>query len=429
MQRLDEYLDYWLENVVRESNRPSTYEQYASVVKRFLKPDLGSQGLDKLSAATVRLWLNRKSANGASAHHLRLLRIVLSAALTCALREELVQRNVARLVQLPKKYEASERSPWSVEEAKRFLTVATDHEFYPAFLLLMLYGLRRGEVLGLRWCDVDFVQGIVHIRNQLQRRTGGFSQGPVKTKAGQRDLPLLTPVRQALLAHHALSSTTRLNSPENELVFTNALGQPRDPSSFRVSFQRLARRNDIRVISVHDVRHTTATLLKDLGVSARDAQLILGHADIATTQQIYQHVSPENRREALELVESALMQPVVRMEREDVVAVAERCRQTRDGCRQNVASVGLFGAFLTSVDNGARGGIRTPDFLFRSSKIWSLRECVTGVESALSVWRRQWVLGCVAVSVAVKRQESILGSVAVDALFGSRGSLPAYKAM
>jgi len=207
-------------------------------------------------------------------------------------------------------------------------------------------------------------------------------------------------------------------------VFITVLGQPRDPDSFRVSFQRLAKRNDLRVIAVHDVRHTTATLLKDLGIPARDAQIILGHSDIATTQQIYQHASLENRQDALEKITSALLQPTVRAQSEEVVEPAVRCRQKVDYCRQNDGSFALPGMFLTSVNNGAPEGIRTPDLWYRNSKNWSLRECVTGVESVLSVWKRQWILGCVAVNAAVSYLQYPLGEVAIVGLLDS-GSLAA----
>jgi integrase len=419
--RLDEYLDYWLEHVVRSSRRPSTYENYAWVATRFLKPGLGTHRLEKLSVATVQKWLDKQFGEGMSAHRIRLLRAVLSAALTRAQREELVQRNVARLVELPK-YQAKERNPWSAEEAKRFLAAAIDHELYPAFLMLMLYGLRRGEVLGLRWSDVDFDHGLLHIRNQLQRRGGGFLQGSVKTRAGERDLPLLVPVREVLRSQQEMCAAISPGSPPDGLVFITTLGQPRDPDSFRVSFQRLAKRNGLRVIAVHDVRHTTATLLKDLGVPARDAQIILGHADISTTQQIYQHASLENRQNALEKVTTALLQPTVRVKSEEVVEPAVRCRQNADYCRQNDGSVALLGMFLTSVNNGTPDRIRTYDLWYRKSKIWSLRECVTGVEGALNVWRRQWILGCVAVSVAVRHLEQPLGELAIVGLLDSGSS-------
>jgi len=119
------------------------------------------------------------------------------------------------------------------------------------------------------------------------------------------------------------------------------------------------------------------------------------------------------------------MQPMVRMESEDAVIVAERCRQNRD-CRQNNASFALLEVMLTSVDNGAPGRIRTADPLFRSSKIRSLQERVTEVERALSVWKRQWLLGFVAVSVAVRDQQSV-GRLAVSTMVVSNALSPPFE--
>jgi integrase len=124
--------------------------------------------------------------------------MVLGAALTRAMREELIQRNVARLATLPQASLARNR-PWSADEARRFLTAARPDPLYPAFVLLLVYGLRRGEVLGLSWSDVDFEASTLRIRQQLLRANHVLYIGPVKTSAGRRNLPLLGIARDALL--------------------------------------------------------------------------------------------------------------------------------------------------------------------------------------------------------------------------------------
>jgi integrase len=217
-------------------------------------------------------------------------------------REELVTRNVARLAELPT-WEPSVVEPWSSAEALAFLQAATDDPLYPAFALLLLYGLRRGEVLGLRWQDIDLEAQIIHVRQQIHRDQGQLRIGPVKTRAGSRDLPLIG------LACHAL--TTRKNQQEADRaklgsawvdtgpVFTTRTGRPIEPRNLVRSFVRIRDGNGIRKIRLHAIRHTTASLLKDLKVPPRDTQIILGHAHISTTQQIYTHVDDAARREAL----------------------------------------------------------------------------------------------------------------------------------
>ena len=144
------YLDYWLREVVKPNRRPTTYARYELAVRRYLTPGLGHLGLVSLSVPQVQTFLNERLAAGSSVRNVQIMREVLRSALSRAVREEILVRNVAGLVELPK-WERADIYPWSAEEAKRFLTGAKTDPLYAAFLLLIVYGLRRGEVLGLRW--------------------------------------------------------------------------------------------------------------------------------------------------------------------------------------------------------------------------------------------------------------------------------------
>jgi integrase len=169
--------------------------------------------------------------------------------------------------------------------------------------LLIVHGLRRGEVLGLRWDDIDFGAGVIHVRQQIQRVRGELQLGPVKTHAGQRTLSLLDLPRQALTAQASrqLAYQADMGSawPGDGLVFTTRTGRPVEPRNFIRSFRRICDEHGIRVITVHHVRHTVASLLKDLHVPARDAQAILGHTRISTTLEIYTDTADEAKRDAL----------------------------------------------------------------------------------------------------------------------------------
>jgi integrase len=300
--RLAAYLDYWLENVVRPSRRAATYSLYETVVRVYLKPGLGHYGLRRLSVPIVQQFLNAKLAEGKSVRNVHMMRQVLSAALTRATREELISRNVARLAELPA-WEPADVRPWSADEALAFLRAAKDDLLYPAFVLLILYGMRRGEVLGLRWQDIDLEAGNLRVRQQIQRIQGQLRLGAVKTKAGNRDLPIPP------LAHAALLLRRQQQAADKEafgrawtdtgLVFTTRSGLPVEPRNLVRSFRRICEHDKIRLIKVHHLRHTTASLLKKLKVPPRDAQMILGHAHISTTMQIYTHVDQEARDEAL----------------------------------------------------------------------------------------------------------------------------------
>jgi hypothetical protein len=145
--RIDDYLDYWLAEVARPVVRPTTYAKYEVMVRLYLRPGLGRQRLHRLSVATVQAFLNARLQAGDSRAKVHAMRMVLGAALTRAMREELIQRNAARLATLPPA-QGVKLAPWSATEARRSLKAARADPLYPAFVLLLLYGLRRGEVLG-----------------------------------------------------------------------------------------------------------------------------------------------------------------------------------------------------------------------------------------------------------------------------------------
>lgn len=299
---LGPYLDDWLENFVRRTRRPATYALYETNIRLYLKPGLGSKKLASLSVATVQQFFITRLEHGDSVRKVQIMRTVLSAALTRAVREELLVRNVARLVELPE-YHADTIRPWTADEAKRFMQASASDPLHCAFVLLVLYGMRRGEVLGLRWSDIDSDRGTLHVRQQLQRIRGQLHIGPVKTRAGQRDLPLLALVQQALDDQAARQTQYRADMgsawPDTDLIFTTRTGRPVEPRNLVRSFRRICDDHDIRIISVHHVRHTVASLLKVLGVPARDAQIILGHSRLAVTLEIYTHTDDEAKVDAL----------------------------------------------------------------------------------------------------------------------------------
>lgn len=258
--------------------------------------------MDRLSVTAVQTFLNGRLRTGDSVSKVQIARMVLGAALTRAMREELVSRNVARLTTIPQS-DPRRMRPWSVEEARAFLRTAEDDPLYPAFVLLLVYGLRRGEVLGLSWDDVEFDAMEVHVRRHLVRANGQLNLGPVKTRAGRRTLPILPIISDVLRMQAERQAAARERSGETwtdtGLVFTTRSGLPVEPRNLARSFERLTERAGLRPIRLHDLRHTCASLLKRLGVPPRDAMEILGHSRISVTMEVYTHVDEDSRRQAL----------------------------------------------------------------------------------------------------------------------------------
>jgi len=293
-----DFLDYWLP-IAKNTRRPTTYVSYEMIVRLYLKPGLGHHDLARLNVSTVQSYLDGQLSEGVSIRTAQKIRTVLSAALTRAQREELVVRNVAHHLELPT-WHRKVITPWTFDQARAFLTAAQGHEWQPAFVLLVVYGMRRSEVLGLRWHDIDFTNHVIHVRHQIQRHDGNWQFTPVKTNAGERDLPLLPFVEGALRTLIGDDTT-----PE-ALVFQTRFGTPVEGGNLLRAFTRMSQQAGLPRITLHHLRHTAATFLKNLGLPARDTQLVLGHAHISTTQQLYQHGDFDGQREALSRLQSAV---------------------------------------------------------------------------------------------------------------------------
>ncbi|WP_055590535.1 site-specific integrase [Peterkaempfera griseoplana] len=300
--KVGDFLVHWLAEIVKPNVRPTTYSKYETMVRLYLVPGLGTKRLNKLGSADVRTFLNDSLSAGVGRSTVAECLKVLRNALNRAMREELLLRNVAALVDMPK-VTKKESIPWSADEAVVFLKRARSHRLNAAFVLALVLGLRRGELLGLRWVDLDLPGGVAHPRKQVQRETGaGLVLVDLKTETSKSALPL------PRLCIETLGERRRLQELEREmkgtawqetgLVFTSAAGGPVDPDGFSGTFERLVKRAGVRRVRLHDTRHTCGTLLAALDVHPRYAKEILRHSQITVTLDIYTHVTSASQRAA-----------------------------------------------------------------------------------------------------------------------------------
>ncbi len=394
MPRLGDYLDYWLEEVVRPSLRRTTYSRYELSIRRHIKPELGKYQLARLSVPVAQAFFGRRLADGQSVRNVHVMREVLSSALSRAIHEELLTRNVARLVKLPS-YQPDEIDPWTTDEAKCFLEACRQDPLYPAFVLLLLYGLRLGEVLGLRWCDVDFVKGLIRIEQQLQRTGHELYLAPVKTKSSKRELSMVDLAYHVLSAQHLRQAAQQRKADglwkgsdtTESLVFTTSSGLPVEPRNLSRSFHRIREQSGLRRIRVHDLRHANATFLKDVGVPDRDVQAMLGHSDTIITRR-YQHGNWDTSRQATTRIADLLQGLVV--------------GETRS--RQLQPSKPHFVVNTTSAISGRGDRDRTCDLRFWSSTNPHVNDRILSVRLVMQRRTWQWLLGAVAVKLS--RQET-----------------------
>jgi integrase len=283
-----EYLAYWLAEVVEVGSRPSTYAMYEAIARLYVVPMLGPKRIDRLTVRDVRTWLNRVAATCRccalgkdsgrdpgerrccaigvccrqvpSRRTVQAVRNVLRAAINTAMSEELVQRNVAALVKVPSPARRR-RASWAVEDARRFLEHArqANDPLYAAYILCLVLGLRRGEVLGLTWPNVGFDRAEVVVGWQLLRVRGELIHTETKTDASDAVLPLPEICLTALKLRQQAQAIDREQAgdawTDTDLVFTTRWGTPIEPRNFYRSFQRRRLRAGVPPIRVHDTPH------------------------------------------------------------------------------------------------------------------------------------------------------------------------------
>ncbi len=239
-------------------------------------------------------------------------RTILRSALGNAVIEELISKNVAQMIKVSRA-RRKKPEPWSVEEACRFLERAEAERdyLYAAYVLVLVLGLRKGEVLGLTWSDVDLDAGELRVRHQLQRvRRQLIHSDVAKTEASEAVLPLPDICTAALRARQNEQAAARETAKEvwsdSDMVFTTRYGTPIDPRNFNREFVRRCERAGVRVIRVHDTRHTCGSLLAAMDVHPRIAMQILRHSEIAVTMEVYTHVPSKETRKALRKLGKAL---------------------------------------------------------------------------------------------------------------------------
>lgn len=308
-QTLGQYLNHWLENSVKPSVRPRTYDSYAELVRLHISPALGNVRLQQLGPQHIQGFLNQKSAEGLSASTVKYLRAVLHRALDQAFKWSMVPRNVAALVS-PPRIERQEVCPFDPEQSRAFLEAVKGNRLEALYTVAIAVGLRQGEALGLKWEDIGLETGVIRVRMQLQRIDGKYQLVEPKTTRSRRTIGLPAFAVNALHAHRARQLAEKLQAGgdwvETGLVFTTLRGTPLDAKNVTHRFQALLARVGLPRMRFHDLRHACATLLLAQGIHPRVIMETLGHSQIAMTMNVYSHVMPALQREAADKMDAIL---------------------------------------------------------------------------------------------------------------------------
>ncbi|MFI9171677.1 tyrosine-type recombinase/integrase [Streptomyces lincolnensis] len=314
---LGQWFDYWLEVIVKPNLKPKSYETYEQGVRNHLRPRLGSKVMLKLGVKELRGAMQRLAEEKGAKTAKQALR-VLSAALTAAMVEDIgLTRNVAKLVHIRATTDSGKS--WDAVTVLRFLAAARRMTvYYPAFLLLCLLGLRRAEVCGLRWANIDLDNRVLWVESQRQRSSAGTIDLDPKSETSKAPLPLpaqciaplrWTRMRTAMLRERALSNGRPwFEDPEGH-VFISRTGQPLLDSNLYLTMQRVIKVEGLGKMNPKGLRKSCGTLLVHLKVHPRIVKAILRHSRIATTMDIYAEALDPDVIEAVGQLDHLLRQP------------------------------------------------------------------------------------------------------------------------
>ena len=305
---VQEHFEEWWE-IKRTKVKPTTAENYRFILDRYILPKFGSQLLKDLSSAKIeKVFI--ELIQDLSESTVRLVSIVLSQGLERAVKERRIAFNPAKGIERPKGRKRSV-TPYTSNELKALLESLESHRLFAFFRLLAYTGARRGEILALRWSDLDFEKATLSIsKNRTRLGKSVIEQDSTKGGDGKRLVQLDSETLRLVRDHRRRQIEERMKAgslwQEADFIFTRENGLPLDPSTPYQLFKKTAKRLGLRSESLHSIRHLHATELLNSGAGVHLVKDRLGHSDISTTLRIYAHIRPEQKQEVADLFARAI---------------------------------------------------------------------------------------------------------------------------
>lgn len=297
-----DWMDFWFQNFSKPKIRETTMECYENRIYNHIIPEIGKIPLCKLTQNDLQQFYARLKkggrrrlveyyGEGLSNRMVRSCHTTCRTALEKAVTEGLITVNPAIGCRLPPK-KAKEMQVLTQDEIRRFLIQANEEGYYEFFLLELTTGMRRGEILGLQWKDVNFATGELHIRRQVVKKGAQTLISKPKTKSSIRTI-LLPPGMVEILAELKKNATC-------DWVFPSPVkeGEPRNPDSLYGRFQKILQRAQCKKVRFHDLRHTFATMALENGMDIKTLSAMIGHISAETTLNIYSHITDTMQKQA-----------------------------------------------------------------------------------------------------------------------------------
>lgn len=319
---VNEYFTDWVNDFIKENRKINTYNRYKSIIKNSVTPNIGGLKLKKLKPIHIEKLLSEEKKKGLSGTTLQNIYIVINSAINRAVKLQLLFDNPCRFVDRPKR-EKFIPDTLTVDEFFSVLDSLNikkynDYIFSLALQIELETGLRRGELAGLEWANITFRNSIITIENNLIYSHGKVYLETPKTEESKRELYISDGLKDILKAHKKIQNENRLeygphyrknvfDERECDFVLTWENGSYVHPDYYTKKFSRILKKLGFdKKVRFHDLRHTNASYLLDLGVDFKTIQARLGHADINTTMNIYSHVNLKMQKSAVEKLNKML---------------------------------------------------------------------------------------------------------------------------
>lgn len=304
------WMDAWFENVAKIKVRPSSHQTYKGYIDNHIKPNIGSISLEKLTTMDLQKFYRKlltsgrverieaeHQPKGLSAKTVRNINQVISSAMDLAVAQKIILTNPTNACELPK-VEHKEMQTVPAEQLSAFLEEAKRSGVYEMYYIELSTGLRRGELLGLKWEDIDWKNGILRVRRQVARVDGKIVEAPLKTKNSYRAVTISPQAVEVLKLQKAKTN--------DAYVFPSPNGGPISPDSVNNMLKRVLERAGISKVRFHDLRHTFATLALQNGVDIKTVSGMLGHYSAGFTLDTYAHVTTAAQKEAAQTMGNVL---------------------------------------------------------------------------------------------------------------------------
>jgi len=309
--KLDEFMEEWLVSV-EPTLRFNTHKQYCQITRQHILPFLGELKLREIKPGQIQRLYNQMVKKGYGLRTVQLIHTVLHRSLVHAVKLGIMPRNPADAT-TPPKPKPKEMKFYDETQAQKMLITAKakNDRFYALYHLAVSTGMRQGELLGLKWSDLDRDFGMLQIQRQLTKKSGGgFDLSPPKTRAGVRRIDLGESSLKVLQDHLQMQYQEINQAGEkwqdSDLIFPSTIGTPNDRDNLRKRFKAVLKEAGLPEIRFHDLRHTAAALMLNNGIPVIVVSRRLGHARPSITLDIYGHLIPQKQKEVASLMDELL---------------------------------------------------------------------------------------------------------------------------